>query len=97
MCFDEYVLPVGHATSPDCRMHSCAANGDGGVGTQTCGPPHPPPTLDGWQARAVSAHADAGMVVVGFAVHVPFSGVASWTRADMASVHPVATQNPWVE
>jgi hypothetical protein len=75
-------------------MQSFASKGDGGAGTHTCELEHPPPTLAGWHARAVSDQADGGKVFVRLGVHVPFSGRAGMTLADSASAHPVPTQNP---
>jgi len=38
-------------------MQSLDEKGEGGDGTQTCDPEHPPPTAMGWQALALSAQA----------------------------------------
>ena len=56
---------------PACRMQSLDEKGDGGEGTQTCEPMQPPPTAVGWQALAVSAQADGGLLNSGVAGQLP--------------------------
>jgi hypothetical protein len=69
-------------------------NGDGGDGTQICDDAQPPLTAVGWQARAVSAHADAAIVDVGIGVQLPPCTRGSIPIADAALMQPVPTQRP---
>ena len=74
-------------------MHIFTEKGEGGDLTHTCDPEHPPPTVWGWHALAVSAQADGGFIDVPLGVHVPPCTSGSVAVTDPVFEHALATHS----